>query len=149
MLTVPFGEKGAPCEVDCRDPALLAAIKGRLSDSNTFFSKGTASLKVGPTRCEYTLTKQSGNTTTDTTVVANFAMDPAPETCTFALKDVKEFAAEDHDTETNNTFKWSNTGKLGVKKIRIKARGNYLILAEVQAMDATGKNWAQIGRAHV
>ena len=106
-LTTAF--TAPPCEVKCRDPAVIAAVKQKINSQSAAgsvisnFKSILQSFASSTTSCEYFMTKDvtSKNTITnafvtetnlDTYVTAKFT--PNYENCSFALDAVAEFDPE-------------------------------------------------------
>ena len=99
-LTSPF--KITPCQVNCRDPAIIASLKTRLNSTTTGgvtnFTAIMQSFANGGSTCEYYMTKDvskqnsAKKITTDkglyTYVTANMTVNPS--NCSFTLGSVSE-----------------------------------------------------------
>jgi hypothetical protein len=114
-LTTPYST--AQCQVNCRDPAILASLKSRLNTqyqtATTLpnFTTVTQSFLNGYSTCEYMMikditTKTPGTTTfstdagLDTYVTATFNINPT--TCAATLNTVTEFDPDLITTKTDN-----------------------------------------------
>jgi hypothetical protein len=121
-LTTPF--VAPPCQINCRDPAVVAAIKQKLNTLGATgktisnFTSITQSFASNNSTCEYRMTKDitTKNTITnafktdtgiDTYVSARFKGDYSK--CAFTLDTIKEYDPDLVTTTTDRTTGGTNT----------------------------------------
>lgn len=122
--------KDTQCQLDCRNPAYIASIKQKLSQSDTpsksqTFTKISQSIATGQTTCEYAMTK---NVATQDPVLRRFSTEPNIETfvkatftvdttaCAYTVQNVTEY---DPSIITSDTLGGSGNEKYYMNGVAI------------------------------